>query len=136
MSLTPAEMLNIFGAGAVQLNTAALSSSTASANQLSPVGNQGIVIMNNTGGTPGTYTTRAAAQMVADSNFKGGETYVLFLNNFQGTGTLTLAAGSNVTVSGTATVAVNTGRLFTVVVNAGATAITITGLAFGYTGNV
>jgi hypothetical protein len=129
-------MLNVFGAGLVQLNTAALSTSTATANQLSPVGSQGIVIMNNTGGTPGTYTTRTAAQMVADSNFKGGETYLLVLNNFQGTGTLTLAGGSNVTVSGTATVAANTGRIFTVVVNAAATAITITGLAFGFTGNV
>lgn len=134
--MTPAEMLNLFGAGLVQLNTAALSSSTASANQLSPVGNQGLVIMNNTGGTPGTYTTRTAAQMIADSNLHAGDSYLLLLNNLQGTGTLTLAAGSNVTVGGTATVLVNTGRLFTVVVGITGTTIVITGLAISFTGAV
>lgn len=123
-----------------QLNTAALSSTTASAGQLS---GSAVCVMNNSGGTPGTYTTRTAAQMIADSGLVLGNPYLLLLVNGQGTGTLTLAGGSGVTVSGTATVAAITGRLFAVrVTNAtpGSEAITIasvglsltaTALAFG-----
>lgn len=124
-----------FGAAApvVQLSTAALSSSTAAAGQLTGVG-AAIVIMTNTGGTPGTYTTRTAAQMIADGALATGQSWLIILANNQGTGTLTLAGGSNVTVAGTATVAANTARLFTAIV-ATATTITITGLALGFTSN-
>lgn len=119
-----------FGSGVIlpfpQFNTAALSTTTASAGQLSGAG---IVIMNNSGATPGTYTTRTAAQMVADSNLKAGQTYLVLLSNSQGTGSITLSGASGVTVTGTATVAGNTVVLFTVVVTnstPGSEAITFT----------
>lgn len=113
----------------VQSNSAALSSTTASAGQLS---GSTVVIMFNTGATPGTYTTRTAAQMISDSNLQVGQTYLLLLGNNQGTGTLTLAGGTGVTVSGTATVAANVGRLFVVTVNT-ATTMTFTGVALSWT---
>ncbi len=122
----------------VQLNTRALSSSTANAGELTPQGGSGIVIMTNTGGTPGTYTTRTLAQMVADG-LQPGQNYLLILANNQGTGVLTLAAGSGVTaVAGTATVAINTARLFTVSVGGtiASPTITITGLALAWTSAV
>lgn len=114
----------------IQFNTAALSSSTASAGQLS---GSPICIMNNSGGTPGTYTTRTAALMVADSNLSPGQQWWIILVNGQGTGTLTLAGGSNVTISGTATVATNTLRFFIAQVNNAGTAITITNVGFSIT---
>lgn len=127
-----AQGITDFGAGVIlpfpQLSTAALSSSAASAGQLSGAG---VVIMNNSGSTPGTYTTRTAAQMVADSNLKAGQVYIVVLVNGQGTGTLTLGAGSGVTISGTATVATITARIFTVTVNnatLGSEAITFTSI--------
>lgn len=112
-----------------QSNSAALSSTTASAGQLSGAA---VVLMFNTGATPGTYTTRTAAQMIADSNLQVGQTYLLILGNNQGTGTLTLAGGTGVTVSGTATCAGNVGRLFSVTVNT-ATTMTFVGSAFSFT---
>lgn len=127
----PAGLFNVN----VQLSTAALSSSTASAGQLT---GPGIVVMTNTGGTPGTYTTRTLAQMMSDG-LQVGQNYLLILANNQGTGTLTLAAGSGVTaVAGTATVAANTARLFTVVVGGtvASPTITITGLALAWTSAV
>lgn len=117
----------------VQFATAAFSSSTAAAGQLS---GSAITVCNNSGGTPGTLTTRTAAQMIADSGLCKGNNYLLLLVNGQGTGTLTLAGGSGVTVVGTATVATNTARLFTVIVtNAtpGSEAITITGVGLSFT---
>lgn len=122
----------------VQLSTAALSSTTAAVGQLTPSGAAGIVIMTNTGGTPGTYTTRTLAQMMADG-LQVGQTYLLILANNQGTGTLTLAAGSGVAaIAGTATVAANTARLFTVAVTGtvASPVITITGLTLAWTSAV
>ncbi len=127
----PAGMLNL----AVQLTSRALSSSTASAAELTPSSGISLVIMTNTGGTPGTYTTRTPAQMIADSSLYVGQTWLLILANNQGTGVLTLAAGSGASVGGTATVAINTARLFTAVVNT-ATLITFTGLALAWTSAV
>lgn len=118
--------------GGYQLNTRALSSATANAGELT---GSGLVIMTNTGGTPGTYTTRTPAQMIADSNLVVGQTWFLILANNQGTGTLTLGAGSGASVGGTATVAANTARLFTGVVNS-LTLITFTGLALAWTSAV
>lgn len=118
-------LLPVGAAAGCQSNTAGLSSTTASAGQLS---GSSIVIMINTGATPGTYTTRTAAQMISDSNLQVGQTYLLFLSNNQGTGTLTLAGGTGVTVSGTATVGTNVGRFFVVTVNS-ATTMTFTGSA-------
>lgn len=94
----------------ITFNTAALSSSTAAAGQLS--GTTPIMVMNNSGATPGTYTTRSATQMITDSGLQLGQTWWVILVNGQTTGTLTLAAGSGGTASGTLTVAPNTARLF------------------------
>lgn len=114
----------------VKFTTAALSSSVASAGDLSGAA---LTIMNNSGGTPGTYTTRTAALMVADSGLQPGQSWWIWLVNGQGTGTLTLAGGSNVTIVGTATVAAVTARLYLAQVNAAGTAITITNVGFSMT---
>lgn len=120
----------------VQASSAALSSSTAAAGQLTPTAGAGIVYMANTGATPGTYTTRTVAQMLGDAPMLSvGQAYILVLANNQGTGTLTLAGGTGVTVSGTATVAANTARVFNVTVNT-ATTMTFNGLAIGFSSNV
>lgn len=116
----------------IQFTTAALSSSTAAAGQLT--GSAPIIIMNNSGGTPGTYTTRTATQMIADSSLGFNASWWILLVNGQGTGTLTLAGGTGVTVSGTATVAVSTARFFSAKVSAISTpAIVITDLGFSFT---
>ena len=92
-------------------NTAALSSTTASAGQLSG----GVVcVMNNSGANPGTYTTRTARQMITDSNLQNGQKYIVILCNGQATGTLTLGGGTGVTITGTATVAANVLRVYVV----------------------
>ena len=112
-----------------QSNSAALSSTTASAGQLS---GSAVCVMFNTGSTPGTYTTRTASLMIADSNLQLGQTWLVLLGNNQGTGTLTLAGGTGVTISGTSTVAANVGRLYICTVTS-ATAITMTGVALSWT---
>ena len=115
----------------IQFNTAALSSTTAAAGQLS---GSAICVMNNSGSTPGTYTTRTAAQMVADAGLALGSPYLLLLVNGQGTGSITLAGGTNVTISGTATVAPITARLFLVTVtNIITPTITIAGFNLSFT---
>ncbi len=112
----------------VTFNTRALSSSTANAGELS---GSPLVVMNNSGATPGTYTTRTAALMVGDTNLL---LWWILLVNGQGTGTLTLAGGSGVTVAGTATVAPITARLFIAqVTNPATPTITITGQAISMT---
>ena len=67
-----------------------------------------------TNATPGTQTTRTAALLFADdpTAYIGGG-YTLRIAN-SGAGTLTLAGGTGVTVTGTATVATNTFRDFNV----------------------
>ena len=72
------------------------------------------VALITTNATPGTQTTRTAAQLYADdpTAFIGGG-YTLIIAN-SGAGTLTLAGGTGVTVTGTATVATNTARIFNV----------------------
>lgn len=89
------------------------------------------VIYSNTQGTPGSIATRTATQMIADfpaatSSFS----YILRVVNAQGTGTLTITAGSGVTLTGTATVAINTWRDFIVTFNSSA-ALTIQNIATG-----
>jgi hypothetical protein len=59
-------------------------------------------------------TTRTAAQLFADlPNAKVGDSFMLLVTNTSG-GTTTLVAGSGVTITGTATMATNTTRLFNV----------------------
>ena len=84
------------------------------------------VTMITTNATPGTQTTRTAAQLFADDTAASiGWGYVLTICN-SGAGTLTLAGGTGVTISGTATVATNTSRFFTVVYGGTNAAPTVT----------
>lgn len=102
-----------------KFTTRALSSSTAAAGELTGAK---WVTMNNSGATPGNYTTRTAAQMIADGFYQVGDSYNLRIVNGQGTGTLTLVAGDgNVTITGTATALVNTFRDFVVTITAAGT---------------
>lgn len=81
------------------------------------------VFVLSTNATPGTQTTRTATQMFGDTpNAQVGFQYFLRITN-SGAGTLTLAAGSGVTLgSGTYTVVTNTFRDFMVTFNSGTTA--------------
>lgn len=84
----------------------------------------------NTGNTPGTITTRTAAQMIADiPNASVGLSWVLRIYH-GGTGTLTVAAGTNVTLTGTATIATTTFRDFLCTITS-ATAITMQNIGSG-----
>ena len=91
------------------------------------------VVVITTNATPGTQTTRTALQMFQDdpTAFIGGG-YMLKISN-SGAGTLTLAGGSGVTVTGTATVATNTFRDFVVVYSGtiAAPVVTITNVGLG-----
>ncbi len=121
----------------IQFATAALSSSTATATQLS---GSALCILNNSANNPLTLTTRTAAQMVADFSLALGYTWLILLVNGQATGTLTLAGDTGVTIVGTATVVPITARLYVAKVTLVSTpaisitnqySFTATALAFG-----
>lgn len=110
-----------------QYTTSALSTGTLAAGVITGAA---FVVLVNSGATPGTQTTRTAAQMLADTpGAQVGFTYMLRIVN-TGAGTLTLAGGTGVTVSGTATVATNVFRDYTVNF-ASATTATITSVGSG-----
>lgn len=89
------------------------------------------VTYNNTQGTPGSIATRTAAQMFSDDpQARVGGTYILRIKNGQGTGTLTVTLGSNVTLTGTMTIAINTYRDFLVTYTS-ATALVIQSIGTG-----
>lgn len=78
-------------------------------------------IFANTTGTPGTINTRTAPQMFADiPNASVGQTFVDRIYN-NASGTLTIGAGTGVTINGTATVATVTWRDFAVAINSTST---------------
>lgn len=79
--------------------------------------------------TPGTLTTRTAAQLFADQGAVAGASYALRIVN-TGTSTFTLGAGTGVTLTGTMTVLTNAWRDF-VVTFVSATAVTITAVGSG-----
>ena len=92
-----------------------------------------LVVLISSNATPGTQTTRTAAQMYADDPTAfPGQVYQLRIAN-SGAGTLTLAAGSGVTLTGTMTVATTTFRDFTVVYGGtfDAPTVTITNIGLG-----
>lgn len=94
----------------------------------------GLCAFMSTNAAPGTFTTRTAAQMLADVNVQlpgvdGLSSWVVRITN-TGAGAFTLAGGSGVTVSGTATVAQNTWRDFVATVSPSGT-ITIQSVATG-----
>lgn len=91
------------------------------------------VVVITTNATPGTQTTRTALQMFQDDPTAFiGAGYMLRISN-SGAGTLTLAGGTGVTVTGTATVATNTFRDFVVVYSGtiAAPVVTITNVGLG-----
>lgn len=92
-----------------------------------------VVYCLQTNATPGTQTTRTAAQMFAEDPISQiGGVYRLRIAN-SGAGTLTLAGGTGVTVTGTATVATATYRDFNVAYGgtAAAPTVTITNVGIG-----
>ena len=91
------------------------------------------VTLISSNAAPGTLTTRTALQMYGDDpTASPGGGYILRVCN-SGAGTLTLAGGSNVTVTGTATVATATFRDFAVAYagTPGAPTVTITNIGLG-----
>jgi hypothetical protein len=91
------------------------------------------VVLNSAATTPGTQTTRTAAQMFADDpTAYPGQSYVLRIAQ-SGAGTFTLAGGTDVTISGTATIATTTYRDFVVQYGgtAGVPTVTITNVGLG-----
>lgn len=110
----------------IQVNPAKYATGTTTttfaAGQLSGAAN---VVYANTQGTPGSIATRTATQMFADDAYaRVGKSYILTIVNAQGTGVLTVTAGEGVTLTGTATIAINTGRIY-VVTYTSATALVI-----------
>jgi hypothetical protein len=102
-----------------QFATAALAAGTLAAGLITGAA---IVVLQNTGATPGAQTTRTAAQMLADfPQARVGMSYLLRIVN-TGAGTLTLTADGSVTITGTATVAQNVFRDYIVTFNTATTA--------------
>lgn len=107
--------------------TAALATGTLTAGQIT--GAQHVYLETTTDGAA-SMTTRTAAEMFADTpNAQVGQTYKLTLIN-SGNNTLTLVAGSNVTLTGTMTVATTTTRTFVCTFNTAST-MTIQGVDKG-----
>ena len=86
----------------VQFATASMSVGTLTAGQITGAP---ICVLNNSGATPGTQTTRTATLMIADAGLSLGQTWLIIIFNSVTTNALTLAGGTGVTISGTATVA-------------------------------
>ncbi len=74
------------------------------------------VVFDNTGTTPGTLTTDTAANIIAASpGWQIGQSYMLRIRNDSGSAnTATIAGGTGVTVTGTATIAQYVARDFIV----------------------
>lgn len=107
--------------------TAALATGTLTAGQITGADH---VFMETTTDGAATMTTRTATQMFADHpNAQVGGTYLLTLIN-SGNNTLTLSAGTGVTITGTATVATTVTRTFHVTFDS-ATAMTFQGVSVG-----
>lgn len=91
------------------LNTAGVG--TAAAGELTGAQYVCLGLQNN---SAYAYTTRTATQMFGDiPNCAAGYSYMVLITN-TGNNTVTLTAGSGVTITGTATLATNTTRLFNV----------------------
>jgi predicted RecA/RadA family phage recombinase len=126
-------MIPASGAGGAGLQPAQFTSynvagpATFAAGQLTGAS---FVNLKSTNAAPGTQTTRTATQMYADTpGAAAGMSYMLRITN-TGAGTLTLAAGTGVTLTGTMTIATNTFRDFVVTFNT-ATTLTIQDVGTG-----
>lgn len=104
------------GAGQEQIPASKFSSINVTTGTLSAGDITGahFVSLMTTNATPGNQATRTAAQMITDHGMGPVDaSYTLRITN-TGAGTFTLTAGSNVTLTGTMTVAQNTWRDFNV----------------------
>jgi hypothetical protein len=113
--------------GSKYVTSAAAGPATAAAGDLT---GGSCVICNYSAIGAANLTTRTAAQMIADANLSVGQTYELEIMNSNGAGPMTLLGGTGVTVSGTATIAANGTRWFSVKVNS-ATTMTIQNVGSG-----
>ena len=106
---------------AAAFSTAALSAGTLAAGAITGAN---FVVLQNTGATPGAQTVRTAAQMLADiPGAQAGDCFRFrIVNTGAGTLTLTADAGPTVTLTGTATVAQNVFRDYTLTFNSATTA--------------
>ncbi len=121
VTYTAASTLTVVGIGSYPLcnlppskyTTGALQSATFVAGDITGAG---VVMYDNTGTTPGNLTTRTAAEMFGDiPNCQIGFSYTLLVRNSSGSAnTATIVAGSNVTVTGTMTIAQTVTRVFNV----------------------
>mgnify|MGYP001604127846 CR=1 FL=1 len=92
-----------------------------------------LVTYESTVGTPGSIATRTATQMFDEDPYsRVGGTYRLRVHNNQGTGTLTITAGSGVTLTGTATIVANAWRDY-IVTYTSATALVMQNIGAGTT---
>ena len=108
----------------IQFATASMSVGTMSAGWITGAP---ICVLNNSGATPGTQTTRTATLMIADGNLQLGQQWLIIIFNSVTTNALTIAGGTGVTVTGTATVAGFAASVFSaIVLNVATPAITIT----------
>ena len=104
----------------------------ATLNAVAPAGDltgSAYVVYLDTGAGANALTTRTAAQMFADHLAVVGETYILRILS-GGSGTITLTAGTGVTINGTATIATTTWREF-LVTFVSATAMTFQNIGGG-----
>lgn len=85
-----------------------------------------ITVYDSTATTPGSIATRTATQMFGDiPGASVGANYLLIVrNSSSGANTMTITAGTGVTLTGTMTVAQNVSRVFVVTLTS-ATAVTI-----------
>lgn len=111
---------NVTGLPPIKYTTAApTASGTFAAGQLTGAD---ITVFTSTTSTPGTLTSRTAAQMYADTPSAFPNQKYLLRVFHTGSGTLTVGAGSNVTITGTATISTATWRDFMVTFNTASTA--------------
>lgn len=104
-----------------QFNTAAFTVATLAAGIITGAD---MCYVENSGSTPGAQTVRTAAQMLADipGGYVGLVTAFRIINKGAGVFTLTADAGATVTITGTATIAQNITRDYTLTFNTATTA--------------
>jgi hypothetical protein len=133
-ALTPPGVSQIAGITGVLYNTfaASVTTGTIAAGILTGATT---IYLNSASTTPGNQTTRTAAQLIADLTaalgfpVPIGYTWEITITQ-TGAGTMTLVAGTNVTLTGTMTIANATTRQFVGQVTS-ATAVTITSVGTG-----
>lgn len=133
-AFTPQTLAQVIAISGVTYSTllAAVTTGTLSA---SAITGGTSVYLNSASTTPGNQTTRTATQMIADIKTATGlldvtgYTWELYITQ-TGAGTMTLVAGTGVTLTGTMTVAQNTTRIFVGQVTSAA-AVTITSVGTG-----